>query len=165
MSGTILPALRHASWPLKRRSGCSTKSWPVCDRGSSGRGEPITCGAQPMSSHSGETTIVRLDADLVNLARAYLSKRAKEPDVIGTALHQRDFETIQRIGHNLHGSGQMFGFGELTRIGAELQRAVVARDGAGIKIGRASCRERVWSRAEGVSARYEPGSDGWSRCS
>jgi CheY-like chemotaxis protein len=26
----------------------------------------------------------------------------------------------------------MFGFGELTRIGAELQRAVVARDGAGI---------------------------------
>lgn len=85
-----------------------------------------------MSSHSGETTIVRLDADLVNLARAYLSKRAKEPDVIGTALQQRDFETIQRIGHNLHGSGQMFGFGELTRIGAELQRAVVARDGAGI---------------------------------
>ena len=85
-----------------------------------------------MSSHSGETTVVRLDADLVNLARAYLSKRAKEPDVIGTALQQRDFETIQRIGHNLHGSGQMFGFGELTRIGAELQRAVVARDGAGI---------------------------------
>jgi len=86
-----------------------------------------------MPSRPDDPNVVRIDADLVPLARAYLDKRTKEPELIGLALARRDFPALYRIGHNLHGSGQMFGFAELTAIGAELQQAVEARDSAGIE--------------------------------
>lgn len=85
-----------------------------------------------MRNRSADMSVIRIDPDLVNLARAYLAKRAVDLGVIESALQRRDFETIHRIGHNMHGSGQMFGFGELTAIGAQLQRAVEARDAARI---------------------------------
>jgi CheY-like chemotaxis protein len=74
----------------------------------------------------------RADPELAALARAYLAKRAKEPGVIAAAVERGDFEAIHKIGHNLLGSGEMFGFAELSRIGAALQRAADARDAAGI---------------------------------
>jgi CheY-like chemotaxis protein/HPt (histidine-containing phosphotransfer) domain-containing protein len=85
-----------------------------------------------MASGPGERVIVRIEAELFDLARAYLANRTKEIEVIKAALQRRDFETIYRIGHNMHGSGRMFGFDELTAIGALLQGAVAAADSAGI---------------------------------
>lgn len=85
-----------------------------------------------MPSRSADANVVRIDPDLVNLARAYLAKRAAEIDIIDASMERRDFETIQRIGHNMQGSGEMFGFGELSGVGAEMQRAVEAGDVPGI---------------------------------
>jgi len=85
-----------------------------------------------MASGPAERVVVRIDADLLGLSRAYLANRRKEVEVIKAALQRQDFETIYRIGHNMHGSGRMFGFDELTAIGALLQRAVTAADSAGI---------------------------------
>ncbi|HEX6004391.1 MAG TPA: response regulator [Burkholderiales bacterium] len=52
--------------------------------------------------------------------------------MIAAAVERRDFDAIHKIGHNLLGSGEMFGFAELSRIGAGLQRAADAHDAAGV---------------------------------
>ena len=57
----------------------------------------------------------RADPELAALARAYLAKRTKEPALIAAAVERRDFDAIHKIGHNLLGSGEMFGFAELSR--------------------------------------------------
>lgn len=85
-----------------------------------------------MAETSEDVNVVRLDPDIVSLARAYLANRAKDLDAIRTALDRHDYDVIHGIGHNMHGSGRMFGFPELTEIGARLQRAAKARDAAEI---------------------------------
>lgn len=85
-----------------------------------------------MASRSGEVNVVRIDPDLVDLARTYLANRANDLKKIRGALERHDYAAIHRIGHNMHGSGQMFGFAELTALGADLQRAAGARDAAKI---------------------------------
>jgi CheY-like chemotaxis protein len=82
--------------------------------------------------------VVRLDPDIVSLARAYLANRAKDLGTIRAAVKRQDYDAIHGIGHNMHGSGRMFGFAELTELGVSLQQAANARDAA--EIGRlASC--------------------------
>jgi CheY-like chemotaxis protein/HPt (histidine-containing phosphotransfer) domain-containing protein len=96
--------------------------------------------------------VVRLDPDIVSLARAYLANRVKDLDTIRAALKRQDYDAIHGIGHNMHGSGRMFGFAELTKLGVSLQQAVNARDTA--EIGRvASCMEAYL-----LSTRIEAGS-------
>lgn len=85
-----------------------------------------------MTSASSERVIVRIDAELLDLVRAYLANRIKDVQSIRTALEQHDFAAIVRIGHNLHGSGRTFGFEQLTTIGAALQRAADAAEDATI---------------------------------
>lgn len=75
-----------------------------------------------------DRVVVRIDAEFLDLVRAYLANREKDVEAINAALQRRDFETIYRVGHNMQGSGRTFGFDELTVIGAELQRAVTAAD-------------------------------------
>lgn len=76
--------------------------------------------------------VVRLDPDIVSLARAYLANRAKDLATIRAAMKQQDYDVIHGIGHNMHGSGRMFGFAELTELGVSLQQAANARDTAEI---------------------------------
>ncbi|MGQ0525789.1 MAG: response regulator [Betaproteobacteria bacterium] len=85
-----------------------------------------------MADRSERLRVVRVDPDILSLARAYLANRAKDLVTIRQALSDRDYATIHGIGHNLHGSGQMFGFVELTALGARLQRAAEAEDAADI---------------------------------
>ena len=85
-----------------------------------------------MATKPADRIVVRVDAELLDLCRAYLANRTKEVEEIGSALQRRDFETIHRMGHNMHGSGRMFGFEQLTVTGAELQRAAAAGDRAEI---------------------------------
>lgn len=85
-----------------------------------------------MSSRASNRVVVRIEAELLDLVRAYLANRAKDVEVIKAALQRQDFETIRRIGHNMQGSGRTFGFEGLTAIGAGLQRAVAAANSAEI---------------------------------
>lgn len=85
-----------------------------------------------MAGSSEEVNVVRLDPDIVSLARAYLANRAKDLDMIRAAREREDYDAIHGIAHNMHGSGRMFGFPELTELGARLQRAASARDTAEI---------------------------------
>jgi CheY-like chemotaxis protein len=77
--------------------------------------------------------VVRLDPDIVSLARAYLANRAKDLGTIRAAVKRQDYDAIHGIGHNMHGSGRMFGFAELTEFGVSLQHAANVRDTAEIR--------------------------------
>ncbi len=46
----------------------------------------------------------------------------------GDALDRVDFETVTILGHNMSGSGGMFGFQEITDIGTALQLAAESSD-------------------------------------
>jgi CheY-like chemotaxis protein/HPt (histidine-containing phosphotransfer) domain-containing protein len=85
-----------------------------------------------MASRPDDRIVVRVDAELVDLSHAYLANRAKEVEEIKPALERQDFEKIDKIGHNMRGSGRMFGFEDLTTIGTDLQRAVAVGDAARI---------------------------------
>jgi CheY-like chemotaxis protein len=103
----------------------------------------VKTGETAMASRQDDRIVVRIDAELVDLSHAYLANRAIEVDEIKAALERNDFEKIDRIGHNMRGSGSMFGFEDLTAIGTELQRAVAAGDGARITRLRERMREFV----------------------
>lgn len=100
-----------------------------------------------MATKAADRIVVRVDAEFLDLCRVYLANRTKEVGDIEAALQRHDFETIHRMGHNMHGSGCMFGFDELTVTGAELQRAAAAGDSAEIMRLRRSIGEFV-SRVE-----------------
>ena len=76
--------------------------------------------------------IVHVTPELRDVVPVYLTNRAKDVGTIKTALERSDFDQLLTIGHNLRGSGRMFGFDEVTDIGAELQRAAAAQDSHGI---------------------------------
>jgi CheY-like chemotaxis protein len=80
-----------------------------------------------MDEHD-KASIVRVDAELAGLARAYLVNRLKDADAIAGAIRARDYECIHRIGHNMRGSAEMFGFTDLAALGSELEVAADAAD-------------------------------------
>jgi HPt (histidine-containing phosphotransfer) domain-containing protein len=71
---------------------------------------------------------VRVDKDLETLVNKFLARKRDDLDCVRTALAARDFETIRRIGHDLKGAGEGFGFPELSAFGAALERAAIARN-------------------------------------
>ena len=68
-----------------------------------------------------------VDAAVASLAPRYLKNLGKEVGSLRIAAAVGDWATIQRIGHNLHGTGTSFGFPEVTICGAAMEQA--AKDG------------------------------------
>jgi len=76
---------------------------------------------------------VRVDKDLETLVNKFLARKREDLDRVRAALATRDFETIRRIGHDLKGAGEGFGFPELSAFGAALERAAIARNERALK--------------------------------
>jgi HPt (histidine-containing phosphotransfer) domain-containing protein len=53
----------------------------------------------------------------------YIERRKSEIPLCQTSLDQRDFKTLERVGHQLKGNGLTFGFENLAKIGADLESA------------------------------------------
>jgi HPt (histidine-containing phosphotransfer) domain-containing protein len=83
---------------------------------------------------------LRLEAAIAQLAPRYLKNMEKDLRALNVAEAAEDYATIQRIGHNLNGTGASFGFPRITEQGAVMERA--AKDRAIDKI-RDSIRELV----------------------
>jgi HPt (histidine-containing phosphotransfer) domain-containing protein len=71
---------------------------------------------------------VRVEKDLEALVHRFLARKREDLDRVRIALAARDYETIRRIGHDLKGAGEGFGFPELSAFGAALERAAIARN-------------------------------------
>jgi HPt (histidine-containing phosphotransfer) domain-containing protein len=66
---------------------------------------------------------VRVADELRELIPRFLAHRRRELDELRAALACSDADSVRRIGHGLKGVGGGYGFDEITRIGADLERA------------------------------------------
>jgi len=63
------------------------------------------------------------DEDLWELVPEFLANRRRDVDRLRAAVQCGDHATIQRLGHNMKGTGAPFGFQEITHLGAGLETA------------------------------------------
>ncbi len=66
---------------------------------------------------------VQVDHALRELIPRFMSHRRAELAGLGLALARGDFEAARRLGHSLKGVGGGYGFDEITRLGAAIERA------------------------------------------
>jgi HPt (histidine-containing phosphotransfer) domain-containing protein len=71
---------------------------------------------------------VRVEKDLEALVHKFLARKREDLVRMRGALAARDYETIRRIGHDLKGAGEGFGFPELSAFGAALEGAAIAHN-------------------------------------
>lgn len=71
---------------------------------------------------------VKVEKDLEALVQRFLARKRDDLERVRIALAARDYETIRRIGHDLKGAGEGFGFPELSAFGAALERAAIAHN-------------------------------------
>lgn len=80
--------------------------------------------------------------DLVEeLVPEYLALRKQEVAKMMELLAASDFTRLRVLSHSLKGSGSSFGFPELTRMGAELERNADAADAVSFARGLARLKE------------------------
>ena len=66
------------------------------------------------------------------LIEQYLGRRKADIDLLREAVGVGDFERIRVTGHNMSGSGSAYGLGQVSEVGAALEKAAKAGDSAGI---------------------------------
>jgi signal transduction histidine kinase/DNA-binding response OmpR family regulator len=67
------------------------------------------------------------DSSLSALAARYLQNMEKQLKALRLAESLEEYDTIQRVGHNLHGTGTSFGFPRITEVGTTLEQAAKDR--------------------------------------
>ncbi|HEX7466854.1 MAG TPA: ATP-binding protein, partial [Usitatibacter sp.] len=89
--------------------------------------------------------IVRANPKFADLIPAFLQNRRQDVVEMTQALERGDFQTVQRLGHDMKGVGDSYGFKAITDIGARLEEA-----GASVNAG----TSRMWM---GELSRYLEG--------
>ena len=69
-----------------------------------------------------------MKSSIADRVPAYLQNCRQNVIDIGDALDRVDFETVTILGHDMSGSGGMFGFQAITDIGTALQLAAESSD-------------------------------------
>jgi HPt (histidine-containing phosphotransfer) domain-containing protein len=71
---------------------------------------------------------VSIEKDLEVLVQRFLARKREDLSSARIALAAGDYETIRRIGHDLKGAGEGFGFPELSAFGAALEGSAIVRN-------------------------------------
>ena len=74
------------------------------------------------------TILVRVNPKFADRIPAYLRNCRQNVITIPDALDRGDFETVTTLGHQMRGSGSMFGFQAITDFGAALEQAAESAD-------------------------------------
>ena len=85
-------------------------------------------GTEERNVEERRDVIVRVDSLIADLVPGYLEARKTEISEIRRRIEDRDFDTLQVIGHQLKGSGQGYGFVEITLLGDQIEQAAQRRD-------------------------------------
>lgn len=72
--------------------------------------------------------IVYVDEDLKELIPGFLENRYEDITNLKTALHDKDFETLRKMGHSIKGVGGGYGFDYVTELGYNIEEAAKAED-------------------------------------
>ena len=68
-----------------------------------------------------------IPTELLDLIPGYIERRKSEVADLQLFLENRDFESIEKIGHKLKGNGSSFGFDHITELGELLMIAARSR--------------------------------------
>ena len=66
---------------------------------------------------------IQIPQGLEELAHTYLAKCRREVSNVRALLERSEFDAVRRLAHNLKGSGSSYGFPDITRLGANMERA------------------------------------------
>ena len=69
-----------------------------------------------------DTIFVRAEPKLADLIPVFLQNCRKNVIAMLDALDRGDFETVERLGHDMKAAGASFGFQAITNIGAALEQ-------------------------------------------
>ncbi len=72
---------------------------------------------------SADKIIVHIDVDLEEIVPGFLQNKKKDIITMQNAILSQDFETIEVLGHRMKGAGGGYGFDEISRIGADIEKA------------------------------------------
>ena len=78
--------------------------------------------------HYAEAVVVRVNKVIADLVPGYLEARRNELLEIQDRISRGDLATLRVIGHRLKGSGEGYGFREITLLGAQMEDAAEAGD-------------------------------------
>ncbi|NUM35146.1 MAG: Hpt domain-containing protein [Candidatus Brocadiae bacterium] len=76
---------------------------------------------------SENTIVVHIDKDLEAIVPNFLENKRKDIITMRHALENKEFPSIQVLGHRMKGAGGGYGFDEITRIGANLEKAALEK--------------------------------------
>jgi PAS domain S-box-containing protein len=84
------------------------------------------------SNRSGENQaqeiIVYVEEDIEDLVPEFLEGRHEDVKIIKESIQNKDFVTVQRLGHDMKGCGQGYGFEEISVIGKHIEAAAKERN-------------------------------------
>jgi HPt (histidine-containing phosphotransfer) domain-containing protein len=86
-----------------------------------------------MTINTEEKIMVHIDPELKDLIPEYLENRYKDIESITAALEQKDYGTVQTLGHSMKGSGGGYGFEGITEIGRALEQAAKCQNSEEIR--------------------------------
>ncbi|MBE3603529.1 PAS domain S-box protein [bacterium] len=117
----------HVSKPVKRGTLIAAIR-AAADPGVSAKSSTGTASASQMepAMQEGKRTIVEIDADLRDLAPAFIDRKRADAARLRSAIEDADFAAIAAIAHKIKGEGGSYGFDELTRIGGAIETAALS---------------------------------------
>ena len=77
---------------------------------------------------SSDRVIVRIDRDFEAIVPGFLANRKKDIQTLHRALIDKDFRTIQLLGHRMKGDGGGYGFDRISEIGGVMELAAQRQD-------------------------------------
>ena len=77
---------------------------------------------------SAEKIVIEVDSDSEDLILGFLANRKKDLEKLQDALDNKNFETLQSIGHSLKGVGGGYGFDGLSEMGASIEKLAKSSD-------------------------------------
>ena len=73
------------------------------------------------------------DDEWAEMQEMYVNHTSKELAIIKENIDTVEIDSLRTFGHNIKGSGGMYGFGEVTNLGTEIEASAKANDRSKIK--------------------------------
>ena len=86
-------------------------------------------GGAPFLDPQETVTIPEVEPEVVPLVPGFLENRRADVEIIPSLVTSGAYARIQRLGHNMKGCGESYGFPRITDIGRALEKAAREEDG------------------------------------
>jgi len=105
----------------------------VVERWKSGTRAVIGAASSPLQQEMPTAGSVAVDPDLADLVPAFIEKSRQQLTGLEKMEGDSLFVEARRVGHNLKGTGSLFGFQIVSQMGTQIEEAAVAKDELGAR--------------------------------